>query len=77
MENENVKPSYEELQQAYQQLLLQAQELERRYQAVLQDKMLDKIKVVSSILEHRDAYSDKVLKLAEWHLIQMLAKPKA
>ena len=76
MENENVKPSYEELQQAYQQLLQQAQELDRRYQALLQDKMLEKIKVVSAIIEHKDAYSEKVQKLADWHLQQMLAKPK-
>ena len=77
MENENVKPSYEELQQAYQQLLQQAQELDRRYQALLQDKMLEKIKVVSSIMEHKDVYSEKIIKLADWHLVQMLAKPKA
>ena len=77
MENDNVKPSYEELQQAYQQLLQQAQELDRRYQALLQDKMLEKIKVISSIMEHKDVYSKKILKLAEWHLTQMLAKPKA
>ena len=77
MENDNLKPSYEELQQAYQQLLHQAQELDRRYQALLQDKMLEKIKVVSSIMEHKDAYSAKIIKLAEWHLAQMLAKPKA
>ena len=77
MENENVKPSYEELQQAYQQLLQQAQELDRRYQALLQDRMLEKIKVVSSIMEHKDVYSEKIIKLAEWHLAQMLAKPKA
>lgn len=77
MGNENVKPSYEELQQAYQQLLQQAQELDRRYQALLQDRMLEKIKVVSSIMEHKDVYSEKIIKLAEWHLAQMLAKPKA
>lgn len=77
MENENVKPSYEELQQAYQQLLQQAQELDRRYQALLQDRMLEKIKVVGSIMEHKDVYSEKIIKLAEWHLAQMLAKPKA
>ena len=35
-----------------------------------------KIKVVSSIMEHKDAYSEKVQKLADWHLQQMLAKPK-
>lgn len=77
MENENVKPSYEELQQAYTQLLQQAQELEHRYQALLQDKMLEKIKVICSILEYKDVYSEEIIKLAEWHLTQMLAKPKA
>ena len=77
MENENVqKPTYEELSTANQQLLQQAQELDRRYQALLQDKMLEKIKVVSAIIEHKDAYSEKVQKLADWHLQQMLAKPK-
>lgn len=77
MENEHVKPSYEELQQAYQQLLQQAQDIDRRYQALLQDKMLERIKVVSSIMEHKDVYSEKIIKLADWHLAQMLAKPKA
>ena len=77
MGNENVQnPTYEELNAAYQQLLQQAQELDRRYQALLQDKMLEKIKVVSAIIEHKDAYSEKVQKLADWHLQQMLAKPK-
>lgn len=76
MENENVKPSYEELQNAYTQLLQQAQELDRRYQVLLQDKMLEKIKVISAIVEHKEAYSEKVKKLADWHLQQMLAKPK-
>jgi hypothetical protein len=77
MENENVKPSYEELQQAYHQLLQQAQELDRRYQALLQDKMLEKIKVVCSIMENKNVYPESIIKLAEWHLKQMLSKPKA
>lgn len=77
MENENVNQiSYEVLKQAYDQLLQQAQELDRRYQTLLQDKMLEKIKVISAIIEHKDAYSEKVQKLADWHLQQMLAKPK-
>ena len=77
MENENVNQiSYEALKQAYDQLLQQAQELDRRYQTLLQDKMLEKIKVVSAIIEHKDAYSETVQKLADWHLKQMLAKPK-
>lgn len=77
MENENVKPSYEELLQAYQQLLQQAQELDRRYQALLQDKMLEKIKVVCSMMENKNVYPESIIKLAEWHLKQMLSKPKA
>ena len=77
-QTENVQqPSYEELQNAYQQLLMQAQELDRRYQTCLQDRMLEKVRIVCNILENKDAYSGKVLKLAEWHLVQMLAKPKA
>ena len=77
MENENVNQiSYEALKQAYDQLLQQAQELDRRYQALLQDKTLEKIKVISAIIEHKDAYSEKVQTLADWHLLQMLAKPK-
>jgi hypothetical protein len=78
MENENVKqPTYEELQRAYTQLVQQAQELDRRYQAILQDKTLEKISVIGRIIENKNAYSDKIIKLAEWHMSQMLAKPKA
>ncbi len=80
MENENAnvqQPSYEEVSSAYQQLMMQAQELDRRYQTLLQDKMLEKIKVICGIMENKDAYSGKIIKLAEWHLAQMLAKPKA
>lgn len=77
MENANGKPTYEELSAAYQQLVVQAQELDRRYQTLLQDKMLEKIKVICGIMGNKDAYSEKIIKLAEWHLTQMLAKPKA
>lgn len=76
--NENVKqPSYEELQNAYQIVLNKAQEYERGYQVLLQDRTLEKIKVVGNIIEHSDVYPKSIIKLAEWHLKQMLAKPKA
>lgn len=76
--NENVKqPSYEELQSAYQIVLNKAQEYERRYQVLLQDRTLEKIKVVGNIIEHSDVYPESIIKLAEWHLKQILAKPKA
>lgn len=80
MENENVKPavpSYEDLQQAYAHLAQQAQELDKRYQAILQDKTLEKIATIGHIIEKQDLYSKKIVKLAEWHLAKMLEKPKA
>lgn len=77
MNNDNVKqPTYDELLTAYQQLAVQIQELERRYQTLLQDKSLEKIKVICGIVENKSSYSKKIIKLAEWHLSQMLAKPK-
>lgn len=76
--NGNVKqPSYEELQNAYQIVLSKAQEYERGYQVLLQDRTLEKIKVVGNIIERSDVYPESIIKLAEWHLKQMLAKPKA
>lgn len=78
MENENVNQiTTEELSQAYQQLLQQAQELERRYQALLQDRTLEKIKVISGIVQNKADFSEEIVELANWHLVQMLAKPKA
>ena len=74
-ENEKIQPTYEELAQAYQQLLHQAQELEKRHQALLYDKMIEKLKAICSILEHRDFYSSEVISLADWHIEQLLAKP--
>ena len=76
MENENVNQiSYESLRQAYDQLLQQAQELDRRYQVLMNDKTIDKIKAMCNMIEHRDVYSEKLIKLVEWHLEQIFAKP--
>lgn len=74
--NENVnQPTYEELAQAYQQVLQQLNEYQRGYQVLVNDKTIEKIKAVCSIMEHKECYSEKVQKLADWHLQQMLAKP--
>lgn len=76
MENENVNQiSYESLKQSYDQLLLQAQELDRRYQLLLQDRMIEKIKVMCKIVEHKDAYAPSVVDAVNWHLEQMFAIP--
>jgi uncharacterized protein YfkK (UPF0435 family) len=74
--NENVKqPTYEELAQAYQQVSQQLAEYQRGYQVLVNDKTIEKLKAICSIIEHKESYSDKVQKLADWHLQQILAKP--
>jgi hypothetical protein len=74
--NESVKqPTYEELAQAYQQVAQQLNEYQRGYQVLVNDKTIEKLKAICSIVEHKDCYSEKVLKLADWHLQQILAKP--
>ena len=78
VENESVKqPTYEELAQAYQQAAQQLVEYQRGYQVLVNDKTIEKIKAICGIIEHKEYYSEKVQKLADWHLQQMLAKPKA
>lgn len=69
------KPTYEELAQAYQQVAQQLNEYQRGYQVLVNDKTIEKLKAICSIVEHKDCYSEKVLKLADWHLQQILAKP--
>mgnify|MGYP003446635934 CR=1 FL=1 len=77
--NENEKqPTYEELAQAYQQVSQQLNEYQRGYQVLVNDKTLEKIKMMCNIMENKDVYSKKLIKLVEWHLEQMFAKsPKS
>lgn len=75
MANEHVI-TVDEWKTAYEQLLTQAQELERRYQALLQDKTLEKIVTIRHFIENKDVYDEDIIKLANWHLKKLLAKPK-
>lgn len=79
MNMENVKETqeYQELQQAYTQLYQQAQQLSNELTQLKQDKIAERFELIMRVLEHKDSYTDKTLKLAEWHIQQMLAKPKA
>jgi hypothetical protein len=75
MTNEHVMTA-DEWKAAYEQLLTQAQELERRYQALLQDKTLEKIVTIRHFIENKDMYDEDIIKLVNWHLKKLLAKPK-
>lgn len=66
MENET-KPSHEELMEAYNTLL-------RNYQLLQFDKANEKVHLMMDVIN--SGASEKAKKLAEWHLEQLLAKPK-
>ena len=74
MENEN--GNQKELINAYQQVLQQNQELRYRIQALQLDKVDARMNTLMHIMENKDMYSEKIIKLAEWHIRELLAKPK-
>jgi hypothetical protein len=78
MENEQVKqPTYEELVQAYNNMVRMVEEARAELQAVKSDKILERLTTMMRILENKDVYPDKISKLAVWHAEQIMAKPKA
>lgn len=78
MENEQVKqPTYEELVQAYNNVVRMLEEARAELQAVKSDKILERLTTMMRILENKDIYPDKIYKLAVWHAEQIMAKPKA
>lgn len=76
MENVKETQEYQELQQAYNQLLQQAQQINMELQNLKSDKIAERFELIMRIMEHKECYTDATLKLAEWHIKQMLAKPK-
>lgn len=66
MDNEQ-KPSIEEVMNAYNTLM-------RQYQALQFDKGNEKVRLMLDII--KSEVSDKIKKLAEWHLEHLIAKPK-
>lgn len=74
MENDNGNQN--ELMNAYQQVLQQNQELRYRIQAIQLDRVDARMNTLMHIMENKDMYSEKIVKLAEWHICELLAKPK-
>ena len=78
MENEqmNQKPTYEQVMSAYNSLARDFEDLKMELNAVKTDAILAKVQTMLSILKEKDLYNKKIVKLAEWNLEHMLAKPK-
>ena len=76
MEEQN-KPTYEQLEQAVNQLYQENQNLKQRIANADRDNMIvDRIKVLLEVVDRKDTLSKSTISLAEWHLKNMLAKPK-
>ena len=76
MTQEQQQPTYEQVMAAYSNLLRSYEQLRMELEAYKSDKLLERLKSLTQIMEHKDNYSNKILKLVEWHLEQILAKPK-
>lgn len=69
-------PTYEELMQAYAKVVNEFKELDAKYQILLFDKSTERASFFAQMVKDKNYYSDKTNKLAEWHLNQILQKPK-
>lgn len=71
MENES-KPSYEELMTAHMQLLEDFKNLQFQYQMLESNKMLEHIKILTDMCKNRSCFTDKINKLVDNNLMQIL-----
>lgn len=78
MENEqmNQQPAYEQLIQAYNNLVRELDAAKMELQMVKTDKLLEKLETMLEIIRNNSAYPKEIVKLATWHAKQMMAKPK-
>ena len=78
MENKQMKqPTFEELAQAYTNTARELEKTKMELQAIRTDKILERLHTMMEIIEHKEVYPEKIVKLATWHIEQIMAKPKA
>ena len=73
MENENVQqPTYEQLMQAYMNMVRENQQLRSSLQIMQEDKLLERLQLLMRIIENRNKYQTEIVKYAEGYVLQML-----
>lgn len=78
MENEQMKqPTYEELVQAYNNVVRTLEETRMELKATKADNIIRRLETMLNIIYNQDKYPKKIYKLAVWHAEQIMAKPKA
>ena len=69
MENENVQqPTYEQLMQAYMNVVRENQQLRSSLQIMQEDKLLERLQLLMRIIENQT----EIVKCAEGYVLQML-----
>lgn len=74
MENELKQPSYNELAQAYTNAVRALEDTKAELQAIKMDKILERLQIMMNIIEHKSSYPKQIVKLAEWHMKQIMSK---
>ena len=75
MEQQN--PTYEQLAQAYNNAIRELENVRMECQAIRSDKVLERLNTMMHIVENKDKYDKSIVKLANWHMKQIMSKPKA
>lgn len=76
MENENMQqPTYEQLIQAYTEIVQENQQLKSALQAIRTDKLLERLQLLMRIIENKDKYPEQLVKCAEGYILDMLKPP--
>lgn len=68
--------SYSDLQNAYGKLYQECEELKATITMLRADKIVERMKILMNILEQKDVFNSEIVELANWHMLQLLAKPK-
>lgn len=73
---ENNKPTYEQLEQGYIQVYNENQKLRQQLSNDTNGFVLQRINSLLNVIDRHDVLSKTTINLAEWHLKNILAKPK-
>lgn len=79
MENEQMnqtQPTYEQVVQAYSNLIKDFESLRIELESIKTDKLLEKIKLMLDIVKNSSAYPNDIVSLAKWNLKKMMGKPE-
>lgn len=74
--NQQTQPTYDQVAQAYNVLARDFENLKMELTALRTDKLVEKLTLLLNVVKDKDAYSKKIVSLAEWNIEQMLAKSK-